>query len=414
MKIGTGARFGTINRTLEACQAHIPGPECNHVAMGGYMQGGGYGLTSRTFGMNCDNVLSMRVMLADGTIVQASPSTNADLFWAVRGGTGNNFGILLSATYKLQQMDTVYGWRLHWPLNNDAQRKQAADAMVTVQKTFTDAPREFNIQVAVLYPEKKDTEPELWVYGVYVGTEAQGQASIAELSALPGAILDIAEQGKFAAIQKKLVEPVPSFPSADPDRLNEVQISRYTPLANAGFWTSARWQSLFEMFVFPVDDRWNYFWLEVYGGAINSYAVDQSAFIHRDKLFNACLDVFWNEQDQNSNPGGGRYGGARQLLNDWSDFVAPAWDGEVYQNLPEDMPHGTDYAEAYWGRALPALMAVKRKYDPQRLFDFPQAIPDRNPGAVAWPAAVASALGKRIKPEKLPNIWSARKSRVSA
>jgi hypothetical protein len=49
--VGAGATFDKINDVLERFQAHIPGGECTDVAVGGYMQGGGYGLTSRTFGI---------------------------------------------------------------------------------------------------------------------------------------------------------------------------------------------------------------------------------------------------------------------------------------------------------------------------------------------------------------------------
>lgn len=55
---------------------------------GGCLQGGGYGFTSDTFGMNCDNMIDMRVMLADGRVVVAGESVNRDLWWTMHGGTG--------------------------------------------------------------------------------------------------------------------------------------------------------------------------------------------------------------------------------------------------------------------------------------------------------------------------------------
>ena len=47
----------------------------------------------------------MRVMLASGQIVTASETVNNDLWWAMRGGTGGNFGVLLSVRYKLDHQD---------------------------------------------------------------------------------------------------------------------------------------------------------------------------------------------------------------------------------------------------------------------------------------------------------------------
>ena len=95
--VSCGTTFGKMNAALDARGVHLQAGECDDVRMGGFMQGGGYGFTSRTFGMHSDNVTSFRMMLANGRTVTASPDINSDLFWAVRGGTGGNFGVLLNA-----------------------------------------------------------------------------------------------------------------------------------------------------------------------------------------------------------------------------------------------------------------------------------------------------------------------------
>lgn len=55
--VGPGCTFGQLDTTLDTYGLHVPGGECPDVCVGGYVQGGGYGFTSVTFGMNCDNVL---------------------------------------------------------------------------------------------------------------------------------------------------------------------------------------------------------------------------------------------------------------------------------------------------------------------------------------------------------------------
>ena len=80
--VGCGCNFGNFRAALAPYGLHVPGGECDDVCIGGYVQGGGYGFTSVTYGMNCDNVESMRVMLADGSIVTATALQNADLWWA--------------------------------------------------------------------------------------------------------------------------------------------------------------------------------------------------------------------------------------------------------------------------------------------------------------------------------------------
>jgi hypothetical protein len=413
--VGSGAQFGKIYCVLEGFGAHIPGGECTDLAVGGFMQGGGYSLSSRTFGMNCDNVLSLRVMLADGQIVRASKRTHHDLWWAVRGGTGNNFGVVLSVTYRLLRLETVYGWRLYWPLTTAQNRQLAADALVSVQKSFTDAPREFNIQASVEYRKvtvdgRDAAEARLSVFGVYVGTSPQGRDAIAPLRGLPGAVFEFESEGTYSQVLGKLMLPYPYFPGYNKDTYPcEVGASRYIAQASAAsYWTSQNWKRLLDyLLVPPPDQQWSAFWLEVYGGAVTAYPMHKSAFIHRDVSFNACLEAFFDTSDLLGDPQG-RIARSQSFLDGWRTLMQPAWNGEIYQNYPTEELPGNGHEAAYWGKALPALIAVKRKYDPKHRFDFPQAIPNRDPGQISWPADVVRALPRSIEPEARVNIWSSR------
>ncbi len=88
-RVGAGANFRKLKLMLDGTGLHVPGGGCETVCVAGYMQGGGYAFTSRLFGMNCDLVEAVTMVLADGSVARASAKKNADLFWAVRGGTGN-------------------------------------------------------------------------------------------------------------------------------------------------------------------------------------------------------------------------------------------------------------------------------------------------------------------------------------
>ena len=70
---------------------------CPYVGIGGHAGQGGFGLPSRAWGLLADQVKSLEIVTADGQIRTASPTQNADLFWAATGA-GASFGIITSFT----------------------------------------------------------------------------------------------------------------------------------------------------------------------------------------------------------------------------------------------------------------------------------------------------------------------------
>jgi FAD/FMN-containing dehydrogenase len=71
-------------------------------AAGGWVQGGGHGMLSNTLGLGVDRVLQFKVVTPDGLIRTANACQNSDLFWALRGGGGGTFGVVLEATSRVE------------------------------------------------------------------------------------------------------------------------------------------------------------------------------------------------------------------------------------------------------------------------------------------------------------------------
>ncbi|GAB1316436.1 hypothetical protein MFIFM68171_06646 [Madurella fahalii] len=102
--LGAGARWDAVYTLLDSHNVTMVGGRVMPVGVGGLTLGGGLSYLSDLYGMVCDNVASFEVVLADGRLVEASSTSNPDLFWALKGGS-NNFGIVTSyraSTYPIK------------------------------------------------------------------------------------------------------------------------------------------------------------------------------------------------------------------------------------------------------------------------------------------------------------------------
>lgn len=82
---------------------------------GGWGQTAGHAPLSSKYGLGVDQALEYKVVTADGKLVVANKVANSDLFWALRGGGGGNFGIVVEATVKAHPTVkvTVSNWWLN-------------------------------------------------------------------------------------------------------------------------------------------------------------------------------------------------------------------------------------------------------------------------------------------------------------
>ncbi|KAH8915545.1 FAD-binding domain-containing protein [Atractiella rhizophila] len=98
--IGAGVSLEDMYAAAAAKNVTVVGGQARTVcAAGGYLLGGGHSSLAPKYGLAIDNVLEFTVVTAAGTIVQANKYKNQDLFFALRGGGGSTFGVVVSATY---------------------------------------------------------------------------------------------------------------------------------------------------------------------------------------------------------------------------------------------------------------------------------------------------------------------------
>ncbi|BDB41522.1 MULTISPECIES: FAD-dependent oxidoreductase [Mycobacterium] len=110
-----------MHEALAANGRGVPTGTCPSVGAGGHTLGGGIGAHSRHAGLLCDQLTSANVVLPNGQAVTASNSSNPDLFWALRGGGGGNFGVTTSLTYATFPTEDVDVVNLFFPPQQFAQ-----------------------------------------------------------------------------------------------------------------------------------------------------------------------------------------------------------------------------------------------------------------------------------------------------
>ncbi|WP_153067469.1 FAD-binding oxidoreductase, partial [Steroidobacter cummioxidans] len=111
-----GSLLGSVDRESMTQGLVTPLGTVSHTGVGGLTLGGGFGRVARRYGMAIDNLNAMDVVTADGQLRHASQSENPDLFWGLRGGSGN-FGVVTNFQFKLHPMQRqVVAGKLTFPV----------------------------------------------------------------------------------------------------------------------------------------------------------------------------------------------------------------------------------------------------------------------------------------------------------
>ncbi|MCV7164200.1 FAD-binding oxidoreductase [Mycobacterium stomatepiae] len=150
VRVGGGCLIADMDRATQIHGLATPAGVMSETGVAGLALGGGTGRLSRKYGLTCDNLLSARVVLANGRVVQVSANENADLYWGLRGA-GTNFGVVMEfefAAHVVAQPLPV--GTAFYSLDN------AADAIAHYDQVMRRAPDDLKV---VLYLRRAFTEP---------------------------------------------------------------------------------------------------------------------------------------------------------------------------------------------------------------------------------------------------------------
>ncbi|HMI50393.1 MAG TPA: FAD-binding oxidoreductase [Candidatus Saccharimonadales bacterium] len=119
-----GALVRDLDETTQRFGLATTSGGCPSVGIAGLTLGGGEGRLMEKYGAACDNLLSAQMVTVDGRQVEASKKSNADLFWAIRGG-GGNFGVVTALEYQLHPVGEVVSGALVFPVGRIPELLQA-------------------------------------------------------------------------------------------------------------------------------------------------------------------------------------------------------------------------------------------------------------------------------------------------
>jgi FAD/FMN-containing dehydrogenase len=168
-----GVLLGALDEATQAFGLATTTGTVTHTGIAGLTLGGGFGRLARKLGLTCDNLLSARIVTADGTLRVASERENADLFWGLRGG-GGNLGIVTSFELRLHPVGPVLlGGSMLFPFAN------ARSTLRAILEQVEHAPDELYVTPSLLrFP---DGSRAIGAEVCYSGPPDQGEKWVAPL-----------------------------------------------------------------------------------------------------------------------------------------------------------------------------------------------------------------------------------------
>ena len=340
-----GCTWLDLDTEAQAFGLATTGGVVSSTGIGGLTLGGGIGYLMRKHGLTCDNLLSVEMVTADGSLVRASATENTELFWGVRGG-GGNFGIVTNFEYRLHPLDAVYAGNLIYPASKTRR------AMQVYRDFLPDAPEELTCGLVIFRNTGKRAEARIIV--CYLGPEDEGRKAIEPLCALGPDVLDDVMMSSYSRLQTMLDDPP------------ETRRGHYHKSNFVREMTDSAIDSLLARMADP-EATAPVISIEHLGGAVARAGEDETAFPHRKAIMNFSTESSWE---------GSRRSDAdiAWVRGTWQAMQPYLSDGVYANYMTEDGDEGQQRVKAAYGPKYDRLAALKTRYDPANFFRLNQNI----------------------------------------
>ncbi|HSJ23243.1 MAG TPA: FAD-binding oxidoreductase [Longimicrobiales bacterium] len=346
VEAGPGATWGDVDGATQAFGLATPGPTVSTVGVAGFVLGGGSGYLTRRHGMAVDNLVAAEIVTADGRIRRVDEGTEADLFWAIRGGSGN-FGVVTSFVLRLHPVGPEVATAQAWHRFEDA-----AAAFRLYRDYMESAPDEVNMYAFVLrvppvqpFPEDLHGQPAVALVGLHSGDPAAGMAALKAVTDAGEPFFSSVATMPYAAMQQ-------AFDAGMPKGLRW-----YTRAHNLRHLSD----DVIDIVIRHTRELPGPFtmaYLGAGGGAVGRVAPDATAYPHRDAPFDIHIFPGWSDPADDD--------AIMQWARQFHDALSGHAVGGAYVNLMGEDQTATS-SGAYGGN-LERLRQLKAQWDPDNLF----------------------------------------------
>ena len=332
-----GLRWAEFDQATQRHGLATTGGTNSDTGIAGLTLGGGLGWLAGRYGLSCDNLLDADVVTADGRLLRASESENADLFWALRGGSGN-FGVVTSFNFRVHPVGpTIVAGMVAHPLD------RARDVLRFYREFTQAAPDEVNTVAGFL--TTPDGVKVVAIAACHCGSVEDGERALRPLQEFGPPVLDQIGPVRYAEFQASL-DPV--FPRGRRYHWKSTVMRELSDDAIA---------QMIELFA-SVPSPFTPMLLQEIGNAANRVPVAATAFPHRDARWDGLVLSGWDDHEQDEIQ-------VQWTREAWA-ALRPFSTGGVYVNgVAND---GAEEIQGAYGANYARLASLKAKYDPANLF----------------------------------------------
>ncbi len=349
LRIGSGVNNHELYEFLGKHGYPFPSGTCPNVGAVGLTQGGGWGHSARMFGLACDHLLEAEIVDARGSVTTMNNTCHKNLFWAIRGGGGGNFGVVTSLKYSLPPkiFDVTYVDLQYSKIN----KKLAEHFLNTWQKWLVITDNRFTPNSRIF--NSAENGMGIFLRGFYYGNQEEAEEAVQPFLNICGVEASFKEVSflKATRIDASFYPQFENFDFAGRfayGKFSKNQIKQIVDLIE----TRAVGSTFASVALYAL------------GGAVRNVVPQDTAFFYRNADYIIGIETVWELPEVKSTN--------RAWLLDRFEFLQSITHGS-YINFPYLCTD--DYMKAYYGQNADRLMSVKKQYDPCNLFHFPQSIP---------------------------------------